>query len=274
MAAVATGAEYKEGMSALRELLERRDVECRLTPDRALETLDDAAAFVRDRGLVTRSPDCSLPSLFGASHEEEYEPGAVGFGSWPRTKYIWSFQLDDRPGVCAPKIHRGKTLYLSEETARLADPICRAELERMEEADPGWARLLRHLGDAGPSLVEDLQVELDLGPRELRSLRTPLERCGALLSRTVLLEDAHRHTSLLARWDQVVPEATGEAELAALVAAGVRAAVVVPEREPKRWFSWSWRWRDELVDRLVDDGRLTRPEPGWLAAGAPGSGPA
>jgi hypothetical protein len=41
--------------------------------------------------------------------------------------------------------------------------------------------------------------------------------------------------------------------------------VVVPEREPRRWFSWRWRWRDDLVGELTENGRLVRPEPGWLA---------
>ena len=72
---------------------------------------------------MTRNPDCSLPSLFGACHEEPYKPGAGGFGEWPSTKWPWSFELPERPGVVAPKIHMGKTLYLSEENARLVDPI-------------------------------------------------------------------------------------------------------------------------------------------------------
>jgi hypothetical protein len=74
-----------------------------------------------------RNSDCSLPSLFGACHEEPYRPGAGGFGEWPRTKWSWSFELAERPGVVAPKIHKGKTLYLAPETVRLADPIVRAE---------------------------------------------------------------------------------------------------------------------------------------------------
>ena len=75
MAAVATRDEYKEAVPSLAELQERRAYECRLTPDRALETLDDAAAFVRDRGLLTRTTDCALPSLHEACHEEPYKPG-------------------------------------------------------------------------------------------------------------------------------------------------------------------------------------------------------
>jgi len=43
----------------------------------------------------------------------------------------------------------------------------------------------------------------------------------------------------------------------------VRAAVLAPESEVPRWFAW---WEDGLADRLVDEGRLVRPEAGWLAA--------
>jgi hypothetical protein len=43
-----------------------------------------------------------------------------------------------------------------------------------------------------------------------------------------------------------------------LLCEGVRAAVVAPERELKRWFSWVWYWDDSLVDTLVSDGRLRR----------------
>jgi hypothetical protein len=263
MAAVATRPEYKEAVPSLSELQERRAYECRLTPDRALETLDDAAAFIRDRSLLTRTTDCALPSLHEACHEEPYRPGAGGFGEWPATKWSWGFELARIDGIYALKIHRGKTLFLSPDAAALADPICRAEIERMEAEDEGWAALLRHLGEMGPSLTEDVQRELDLKPKELRSLRAPLERCGAVVSR--FFEAEGDWVTELWRWDQLHPEPTAGGGLDELIVAGVRAAVVCPEREPKRWFSWAWRWEDGLVDRLVDEGRLERPEPGWLA---------
>ena len=244
-------------MNVPAELQEQRTRDCRLTPDRALETLDDADAFLRERGLLTRNPDCSLPSLFGACHEEAYRPGAGGFGEWPSTKWPWSFELAERAGVVAPKIHMGKTLYLSPDTVRLVDPIIRAELERLADADPDWARVLAHLAEAGPSTPDDLRTELGLSSKELKDLRAPLERCGAVVTRA----------EALYRWDQLVREpAGGAADVGPLVVAAVRAAVVVPEREPRRWFSWRWRWEDGLVDRLVDEGELARPEPGWLSA--------
>ena len=89
-----------------------------------------------------------------------------------------------------------------------------------------------------------------------RALASLDEAAGAILARSVVFEP-HRHTSELARWDQAFSGSSpGEPDLGALVVASVRAAVVVPEREPRGWFSWSWRWEDGLVERLVAEGRL------------------
>jgi hypothetical protein len=233
-------------VASMEELREQRAFECRLTPDRALESLDEAEAFLLDRGLLTRTTDCALPSLFEACHEEPYAPGSRGFGQWPRTKFPWFGQLGAR-GHLILSVHRGKNVLIAPDVVRLLDPVCRAELERAEKD----SRLLRHLAEAGPSELEDLQVELSLSPKELKQLRVPLERCGALVSRSIVYEAPHRHTSELSRWDQVVPEAAGGGGPADLVVAGVRAAVVAPVRELRRWFSW---WDDTILD----DERLTR----------------
>ena len=258
------------GVPSLEELQERRAYECRLTPDRALESLDEAEEFLKARGMLTRTPDCSLPSLFEACHEEPYAPEKPGFGQWPKTKWGWSFALPARPGVFELKIHhRRKTLYISEQTARIIDPICRAEIARMEEA-PEWGRLLRHLADAGPSTTEDLKTELELKPRELRSILYPLELCGTVLTRAVEpTEEGMVEGFEYVRWDQVFPEpADGVGGMEELVVAGVRAAVLATEREVPRWFAWKWRFEDGVLDRLVSDGRLARPEPGWVAVPA------
>ena len=74
-------------------------------------------------------------------------------------------------------MHRGKNLLVTDEVAALLDPICRAEIERMRAAAPDWDRLLDHLAVAGPSSIDDLQVELDLKPKELKAT--------ALAARTV-----------------------------------------------------------------------------------------
>ncbi len=247
-------------MESLDQLRERRAYECRLTPDRALQTLDEAEEFLRERGLLTRTADSALPSLYEACHEAPYKAGSPGFATWPATKWPWFGELAER-GYLVTAVHRGKNLIVTEEVARLLDPICRAEIDRMRAADPQWDWLLDHLAVAGPSNVEDLQVELELKPKELKSLRSPLERCGAIVSRSlqVTAGHGHSHSSELARWDQVFPEPSGDGDLADLVVAAVRAAVVAPEREVKRWFSWPWYWDDSLLHdaRLVHvDGHL------------------
>jgi hypothetical protein len=248
-------------MTALDELEGRRAYDCRLTPDRALATLNEAEEFLLDRGLLTRTADSALPSLFEACHEEPYSRESRGFGQWPATKFPW-FGLIGNRGYLVLAIHSGKSLLVTEEVAALIDPICRAELARMEAENEEWARLLRHLRDAGPSELEDLQTELSLTPKELKSLRSPLERCGAVVARSIVYEEPHRHTSHLARWDQVHPEPSAERDprraLGELLCAAVRAAVVAPERELASWFSWRWYWDEVVVDELVRSRRLDR----------------
>ena len=245
----------------IEELQARRAYECRLTPGRTLGSLEEAEAFLLDRGLLTRTPGSALPSLFGACHEEPYAPGKPGFGRWPRTKYPWFGELGRRYLTLA--VHRGKSLLVTPEVARLLDPLCRRELEQLEAAGGPPARVLHHLADAGPSELEDLQFELELSAKELRQLRSALERRGAIVSRSVVYDRPHRHTSELARWDQLLPERSATADLGDLFVAAVRAAVVAPESEVPRWFPWR---EDGLVERLVAAGRLVRPEPGWVRA--------
>jgi hypothetical protein len=265
-------------MESLARLLERRAFECRLTPDRALESLDEAEGFLRERGMLTRTTDSALPSLYEACHEEAYQPGGQGFAAWPATKWPWFGELTGRGYLCVA-VHRGKNLLVSGEAAALLDPICRAETDRMRAADPAWRRLLDHLAMAGPSDVDDLRVELGLKRQELKALRYPLERCGAIVARSVAMVPAggtaegerHAHATELSRWDQAYPGGPGAAPadpvgaLGAVLAAAVRAAVVTPEAEVRRWFSWQWYWTDTLVEDLVRSGRLRRVD-GHLAA--------
>jgi hypothetical protein len=268
-------------VESLTVLRERREFQCRLTPDRALRSVEDADAFLRDRGLLTRTADCALPSLYAACHEDPYKIGSPGFGAWPATKWPWFGELAGR-GYLVAAVHRGKSLLVTAEVAGLLDPICRAEIERMRAADRRWGRLLDHLAAAGPSSTEDLRTELGLARQELRSLRAPLERCGAIISRSlqVTAGEGHRHASELWRWDQACPATGGTGAdpsraLGGLLAAGVRAAVVAPEPELRRWFSWQWYWTDTLVEDLIREGQLRRAGGHVMAAGQnrPDAGP-
>jgi hypothetical protein len=259
--------------AALAGLLDQRANACRLTPDRALATLEDAQAFLAERGMLTLTPDCALPSLFAACHEEPYQPGGHGFATWPQTKWPWAFALTERTGVHALKLHRGKRLFLSNAMLAVVDPLCRAELEKAGRGKHGAAaqELVAFLAVAGPSRLEDVKRELGLEAAALRAMRERLERVGAIISRPIAVEAASggaRETSELARWDQRYPAASGvSGGLSALAIGGVRAAVVAPEEDLARWFSWPLPPR--LVEELIASGELWRPEEGWIAATAP-----
>jgi hypothetical protein len=64
---------------------------------------------------------------------------------------------------------------------------------------------------AGPSSIDDLRTELGLKRHELKSLRAPLERCGAIIARSVQVTagEGHLHSSELVRWDQAYPGTGG-----------------------------------------------------------------
>jgi hypothetical protein len=226
-----------------------------------LATLEEAELFLLDRGMLTLTVDSALPSLFGATHEQPYAQGKRGFGAYPKTKWWWGGALGQRPGVVPTKLHRGKTLFLSQRVAGLADPLCRVELAAAASGELGepCRQIVEHLESAGPSLLEELKDELGLDARTLRTARQKLEARGAVSSASIRLatkSGSHIHSSRLARWDQLVPalQATAAEALAELVVAGVHAAVLAPRAEVARWFAW--RIDVPIVDKLIESERL------------------
>src|SRR5919201_4425637 len=137
--------------------------------------------------------------------------------------------------------------------------------------DAEWAIVLDHLADAGPSTSEDLKTELGLKPKELKKILYPLELCGVVVTRAIepnaegMVEGFE-----YARWDQVFTRpAGGDERIDDFIVAAVRAAVLATEREVPKWFlTLRRRFDGDLLDRLVSEGRLERPEPGWIAAPA------
>ncbi len=234
---------------------------CRLDPSLALQSLDEAEAWIRERGVVVVTAGAlSLPSLHAACHEPPYKPGGRGFASWPRTKWWWSFELALRPGLVLARLLRGgQGVFLAGGGLAAADPLCRAELVRAEEGAYGDAAAqgLALLAEIGPALAEEIGLE--------RPVRSKLERAGVLVSKQVRVpatSGGHRHESELLRWDQAVPDPPpGDGGAGALLAAAVRAAVAAPESEARRWFS-----HDAQVDELVAAGVLQRPAAGLLSS--------
>ena len=125
-------------MESLAALRERRAYECRLTPDRALGSLDEAEGFLRDRGMLTRTTDSALPSLYEACHEEPFKPGSRGFATWPATKWPWFGELTGRGYLCVA-VHRGKNLLVNRGSRRAARPDLPGRADRMRADDAGLA---------------------------------------------------------------------------------------------------------------------------------------
>lgn len=245
--------------------LERRRVEaCRLDAAFALDEFDDAVAFVEDRGILTLTPCCSLPSLFGACHEEPHSPGKPGYGQYPKTRWWWGGALAEDDGVTAVKIHEGKTLYLAPRVVALLDPLCRREIARAEAGEYGdeAARIVEHLAAAGPSTTDDLKLELALSARGYQRGRRALERRGVVVSRHVTVDmdgGGHRHVGELTRWDDLVEGPTDlapEGALSELLVALVESAVLLPTRDAQR--ALTWKIPNEIVEEAVATGRVRR----------------
>jgi hypothetical protein len=256
---MAVGAGLRLSLAAFEK---RRAHECRLIRRRALKSLDDAGEFLADRGLLTRMPDSALPSLFGACHEAPGRAGGRGFDLWPRTKWIWSFQITLRSEVLLTKLHRGKSLYLTMKTARLFDPLVR---QSIAEATGEEAQFLDHLAKQGESTLDDLELELGWDRKRVKRVRDRLERVGAVIGHGLVFEDASTWSfAPLRRWDQAVKKsAVVKDHYGELIVTAMRAAVLAPEKEIASWFSWPIP--PGTVERLVGDGRLIRPAAGWLA---------
>lgn len=212
--------------------------------------------------MLTRMPDSALPSLFGACHEAPGRSGGRGFDLWPRTKWIWSFQLTLRAGTLLTKLHRGKSLYLSSEGARFFDPLVRQSIAAATGDD---AAFLDHLAEHGDSTLDDMELELGWDRIRLKSVRDRLQRVGAVVGEGLVFENETTwHFAPLRRWDQVFQEVVEvDDPYAELVTAALAAAVIAPEGDVSKWFSWSVPVG--VVEGLVASRRLVRPAPGWLA---------
>jgi len=256
-------------VAELEDLEALRRLRCRVDADHWLRDLEDAQRLLDDRHVLTLTPDCALPSLFGAC-EPVTDPNARGFARWPEDKWWWDGALGEMDGCLKTKLHRGKILFLDDRAVAVVDPLCRSELEVAEGAGYGAEaqRVVALLAAAGPTLLDDVKDETGLDSAGLRRVRSKLEPRGVVVSREVELPAAsggHRHVSELALWTQRVPNAVSDSGgLADLVAIGVRAAVLAPRSEARKWFAW--QVTDELVDQLLDAGQIAEPRPGWLTA--------
>jgi hypothetical protein len=251
-------------------LLERREHDCRLSSERWLASLDEARSFLDDRQMLSTTPSCWLPSIFGACPPNP-DPHARGFGAMPVHRWWWPGALSEQPGVRRTKLLRGKVLLMSDVLFATIAPLCAIELARAEEGayGPDGQQLVAYLDQQGPSILGQARDALGWPPRSMARVRQQLEAVGAVISDDVELPSAnggHVHTSRLARVDQIGPLINSSrderTDLKHFIATGVRAAVVAPRHDVERWFAWP---AQDAIAELVDDGTLQVPARGWLS---------
>jgi hypothetical protein len=252
-------------------LLERREHDCRLSSERWLATLDEARSLLDDRRLLSITPSCWLPSLFGACPPNP-DPGARGFGAMPVHRWWWPGALSEMPGVRRTKLLHGKVLLMDEDLFAAIVPLRVLELARAEEGAYGTdgQQLVAYLDQQGPSILGQARDALGFPSRAMARVRQQLEAVGAVISEEIELPAAnggHVHTSRLARVDQCLPLSNSAGDVMnahrQLICAAVRAAVVAPRGDAERWFAWP---AQHVIAELVADGALSVPARGWLAA--------
>lgn len=241
----------------------------RLVPSRPLRDAAEAAAFVRERRITTETAHAGVPVLAHAI------AGRALVGSWMASPEVYRINdlINDlyRQDVCAAQLLDGKVTIFNPTLApavhRIAsDPQRRAALAA--ELPPAAARLLARV-------ERDGDVRMDhtgMSTKEGRAARLRLER-HLLVVGIGIHTDRGSHTVALRPWSEsrlACRYGNGdggpdlETSMDLLLEAAVRAAVVVPERQVRRWFDFA----SERIEALVEAGRIERlvtaPRQRWL----------
>ena len=203
-----------------------------------------------DGGLCAAEPVRRLPRGAVCTLEAGLRPVAAHEVSVVRrARRAWLSRSRGASGQEPARHARGRALVRS-----LVPRRARAARRRRAAAAPGRGGPVGARGRASRARPRAQGAEADAGSaRALRGARLPERRVRGA---------APAHEPALALGSALSGGGAGGG-LDELVVRAVGAVVLAPEAEVPRWFAW---WEDGLVQRLVEDGRLASPEPGWLAA--------
>lgn len=246
----------------------------RLEPSQPLKDAADAVAFVQERRIVTETGHAGVPVL---SHTIA---GRELVGSWMASPEVYRIYdlLNEvgEPDVCRASLLDGKaTIFdpsLAPAVQRIAaDPGRRAAL--VAQLPPPAAKLLRRVENEG-----DVRMDhTGLSTKEGRAARLRLERHLLVVS-TGIHTERGSHTAAVSPWSESrvarrfqmldgLPDLETSMDL--LVETAVRAAVVVSERDARKWFDFA----AQRIDILIEAGRIERltpaPRERWLVPISP-----
>lgn len=241
----------------------------RLSPPQPLKDAADAAAFVRERRIVTETGHAAVPCLAHTIAGREL------VGSWmasPEVHRIYDLLSElSNHDLCSAALLDGKVTIF--------EPSLAPAVNRLATDTERRARLIAELPPAARRLLDrverDGDVRMDqtgLSTKEGRAARLRLERLLLVVS-VQIHTDRGSHTAALRPWSESrlarrsgafdgVPDV--KAAMDHLLEAALHAAVVVLEREARKWFDFA----AERLAELVEAGRVERlviaPRQRWL----------
>lgn len=237
----------------------------RLTPERQLRNIEDAAGFLEEMGLLLQTPHPYLPALFSAAQGKPAKPGARGFGQWPEHAWSWAGELAEREDVVLTKVVLGRRTLVH----RRLWPALDAALRGRPSDGHDVQSIIRALRSRGTLRTDELREVSGFGGSAARkrydAAMSELEATGIVLCRPVLVNN-HEHVAVAELWESRFPkplrESRGPTEF---IRATIVAAGSVPTREVPKWFAWPRNEVSAALERLVSQQRLRNAD-GWLVS--------
>jgi len=253
-----------------RELQSSRLKLHRLQPPRPLRDARATAAFVKERRIVMSTGRSSLPVLAEAIAGE---PIAGSWMAHPAVYHIYRILGGlSRYNLPAAPLILGKETILDPSLGPAVERIA-ADRERQARARVQLPPLARRLLDEVEARGRVRMDHWGVRTPEARRARLLLERQLLVVSSSIHTEGGY-HTAVVAPWSQGklsrrfrndAARSTLSAAVDQVLLASVRSAVLVPEREVRRWLIVG----AERVKTLLQEGKLERlPGPGgfWLTS--------
>jgi hypothetical protein len=205
-----------------------------------LTTVEEAVQFVREMGIVLRTPYPFLPSLFAAAQGKPFKAGAGGFGNWPAHAWWWDRNISALPDVVTFKLIRGRTTFAASKAWPAIDAAVRGRPP--EEFDEFECELMAELRQRRPTSGRELNIVRSYGRtgmKRLKRARDTLERRALLCARPII-HGNHLHDTLLELWETRFPEPLTEARgIEPLLLACLEASArPVPVKEVLSWLTW------------------------------------
>ena len=263
----------------LKRAYEIRVRDHRLKPGLRIRTIEDAARFVHDEGLVSFFGGNELPSFISAVLGRTWKPSKKGFTRWMEW---WSVKISGQPiprvsreiegrdDILATRLFRRTKTLVSNKVWPTLDPIVRHQRKLLEEREilsDLERRLFKTIKQEGSIRTDRLRKMVRLQSKENnsrfhRALKN-LESYALIVGVEDLYPEKHLHANIWQVWETKTRLHTRKAKLpyenaiTDLLETTIHACVFAPESQVTRWFPWG-RDMNAAKEELLDQHRLLK----------------